>query len=610
MSIVESFHLRMGNFSGSRRKRCMKELQPVVRVLAELAAGTEEEFLELGGKLQGFYRRADEIAKMSSSIAGKMSGTEVLGATDRLQALCGRVRMLDGESREGAANLRLLLEKLDRTRNPLSGFERVVRNLNILCNFIKIENARFGACDTGFNTVAEDVRKLAASVESKSSQLLAKAEALIFLTRATLEEIAGFETRQRGQAGFILENTVQGLTALGEKNRVSAASLGNVAAMWQEMSAGIGKAVTSMQFHDITRQRLEHVRDALGDTAGNLARRDHNSEDLRLAAATCELQSAQLRHASDELVAAVEQMRTNIGNIAGGAEAISRETQKIAEIDGKTGRSFLGKMETELSILTGAVSEYAAIHRSSWSALSRVTDTVGDMSIFVEEIDRIGVEMNMIALNACIHAAHIGEEGMALGVLATSIQQLSDETSKRIGTVEETLKSIITAAAELSAGAARETGRKTEEAGAMASDLRTLGEPFCELDRDIISLVNRIERAGRALSEDIETAINGITAHTRIAAEIGAVRRTLDAVASGLRSLISVGHPLDRGEKLLGSLAVRYTMQKERDVHRAAAASGFAVPVLAIAGGDRGNAGAAGAGIETGNRLGDNVELF
>lgn len=558
--------------------------------------------------MHDFYRRADDIAKLSSLIAARMAGQEIEAVTRKLSEILDRVKFLEGGSRASSTNLKALLEKFEELKTPLRGFDRVVKNLSILCNFIRIENARFGARDTGFNTVADAVRTLGASVESKSSQLLEKSEVLTSLIGENLCRISEFEVRRKGRAGFFLENAVQSVTAITGKNRLAAASLQDVAARWEKISKDIGMVVTSVQFHDITRQRIEHARDAIEGVSGNLTAAGNGWVGVGMAADTGELQVAQLRHASDELVAAVEKIMKNLGDIAGNATEIAAETQAVAGIAADGGeQSFLRELEKELSALIDAVSEYIAMNRESVAALGRITVTVGDMSVFVKEIDTIGIEMKMIALNACVHAAHIGEEGMALGVLANSIQQLSDETSRRITAVEENLRAIIAAAGDLSA----EGDDKDAWQGRRVAALRELMQPLEALEGEIVSLAARIDRAGASLSDDIEKTIGGITVHKRIAGVIGEVSCAVEDVVAGLRTSIPAGeHAAGRGQHLEG-LAAMYTMQQERDVHSAITVSPVALSLgPAALNGVVEEKGEDPPGHKNGDDMGDNVELF
>ena len=55
--------------------------------LIELTRTTEKDFLSIGEKLQGFYIKAKDISKSSSSATQLMVGEEITGAIDGLQKI-------------------------------------------------------------------------------------------------------------------------------------------------------------------------------------------------------------------------------------------------------------------------------------------------------------------------------------------------------------------------------------------------------------------------------------------------------------------------------------------------------------------------------------------
>ena len=87
-----------------------------------------------------------------------------------------------------------------------------------------------------------------------------------------LKRIDQFETSRHGQAVQILEGTGQCLNSLTEKHRLSSLAVQDVNARWGRISRAIGEVVSSLQFHDITRQRIEHVKEALAEVAERLSR--------------------------------------------------------------------------------------------------------------------------------------------------------------------------------------------------------------------------------------------------------------------------------------------------------------------------------------------------
>ena len=206
-----------------------------------------------------------------------------------------------------------------------------------------------------------------------------------------------------------------------------------------------------MQFHDITRQRIEHVQQALAGlgpherSAGNAGpqrvgeflfgcirqKPKGTGEDLRLAGDVCHLQIAQLHYARDELVSAVNNILDNLNALADLVAEMARETSKMAGAADETGQSFLTGVEAGFSSVTSALKAYGEADRELSLAMGSVGSMLGEMSEHTGNIESIGEKIKRLALNATVKACHIGEEGATLGVLAEAIHQLSVETRQR-----------------------------------------------------------------------------------------------------------------------------------------------------------------------------------
>jgi len=632
---------------GSRPARldCIGRLNKAVTELAILTSDTEGDFLTIGENLRDFYARIKEVSTLSASITERMAGREVTEAMEGLQEVFDRIGLLDAESGQGRDALTSILQRFEGIQNHLQGFDKTVRNLHILCNFIRIESARSGRKDTGFDTLSDDVQKLAGNIESQSALLLDQSLALATLIGQNLEKIRRFEEDQHRQAGRILNDAVTNLAALKEKHGHSTAALKNLSDRWSQLSLNIGEVVSSMQFHDITRQRIEHVRDALSELAERLQRSGGNvdgagrgrrrtggavSEQVALVADTCELQAAQLRHARDELVSAVLAIIENCRNIVCNVEEMTEETGQLIGVHGNGGRSFFAGLEGNLSSLITAVCQYVDVNRELSAALYRVTGTVEEMSSFVSEIEKIGFRMKMVALNASVHAARIGEEGLGLGVLAEALHPLSVETSRQIGVIADTLNAVITSSRGLTTlldGDSADPGKDTER---MAAHLEALMAPLRRLDENNLSLLARMDGAVKALSEDVGRATTAIRVHERIDRKVGEVDAGLLDLVAGIRSVLPAGGA-GGGRVRLEGLSERYTMDKEREIHQSITA--LPNPAARLDGGGTRNG-----SPETGNRhgsgdpapiaagvsmvqgagpvqspkedLGDNVELF
>ncbi len=108
--------------------------------LESLGKSTEGEFLSIGEKLQGFYQRAGEISKKSSSVANLMSGEELGAVIEGFRKVIERMKRLEGESRRNTETLQGVLENLAQLNRYVEGFNKTILHLRVLCISTRIEN--------------------------------------------------------------------------------------------------------------------------------------------------------------------------------------------------------------------------------------------------------------------------------------------------------------------------------------------------------------------------------------------------------------------------------------------------------------------------------------
>ncbi|MFZ4438333.1 MAG: hypothetical protein ACOYOS_07900 [Syntrophales bacterium] len=599
--------------------------------LHSLSSTTEGEFLQIGESLQDFYRRAGEISRLASSVAERISGDEMAHAQRELKSVFEEVKHQDEASRKGVDGLFSLLQAFDGIRNQLGSFDKTVKSLHVLCNFIRIESARLGERSEGFDALSDDIRKLGLMVASKAMNLTGRSSSISVLIRKHLEMAAGFSSRQKDQGKEILNRAQQNLSALTDRYQRSSATLKEIANRWVNISKNIGEIVSSLQFHDITRQRLEHAGEALTElgvgaagsvlpagVSGALPRWAGKKGLLSKRAATlfapCEIQVAQLRHAQTDLTAAMLRLKTHMREIAADSVGMSQEIRKLAGNANGKSSSFLSELEKELASLLTAMSDYMEINREYAASIAHVQATVGDMSLFIKDIEVIGIEMRMISLNACIRAARIGNDGVVLGVLAEAIHQLSTDTAEQIEAISGSLIVITTEAGSLSTDADHQRFQQGQiRKEEMTDQVRALLAPLHRMDEEISVLLTRIDTAGSALSEDIERAVLGITVQERMGDGIEGVVSGLDQLIREMRDIVPEAEQ-ETQRRGLAALAERYTMEQERLVHQAVAAS---VPVLAassfvanVEGKSEGSEDTSAEAAASQEDLGDNVELF
>ncbi len=622
----------------NKTQTALREMTPDVVVLDDLSRSTEKDMLAIGEKLQNFHQQASKISSLSADVAQRISGDEMKPVVEGLNAVSTMVEGIGGSFDAEKDILHAILVNLALIRDPLVEFGRVVRNLNILGIFIKIEIAGLGTTGMAFGTLAEQVRRIAALIDTKTGSLIDKTDTLIPALNDNIALIENYKSQQEGESRLVLDKISKDMGLISQRKELSAATIRGIAAKWRQTTASIGEIVQSMQFHDITRQRIEHSCDALKNlhqrTAGwkkerriwrkiyNLFKsaRDNNSQSrfpvANLVADTCNLQRAQLQSAKNDFSSAIERILDNMKNVAFYAGTISEEIMKISgKKEGEEG-SFIEELERDANNLSNSIGTFALIKKDLSAAMNTLTKTAADMSVYMKEMEKISIEMQILALNASIHAAHIGDQGVALGTLADSIHALAAQTDTMVVKIVTNLREAIVNAEKLAVmadAANSESNRITDQ---IKNSLGQMLLPLKTIDAEIETLLPNIDESGNALAADIQELISTVTIHHKVTSGIERVEASLEKAVK-IMKVKSTKNMVSDKAGLLKDLASQYTMQSERETLLLAAGIATAQlppePLLLNEGEAmlaEGQTADAKASAGKADDLGDNVELF
>jgi methyl-accepting chemotaxis protein len=244
--------------------------------------------------------------------------------------------------------------------------------------------------------------------------------------------------------------------------------------------------------------------------------------------------------------------------------------------------------------------------------MEAVAPAIRDMALFLKDIERIEIAIERLALNSCIKAAHLGQAGVSLGVIAEAIQRLAMETRQHMITVTGNLQSITAAAQELSVNKENDHDRADGEVALLLTDIGDILNSLQHLNADVLSLINQISQKSQSLSEDIQQTGQAITVHVQAEEVISLGLTVLQDLEAQLQEQFHTVNQLDDVDDMqLETLMAKYTMHDERQVHEAVTAPGLppaaeSTPAITYLG-DKPNSEE---GRQDEEDLGDNVELF
>jgi methyl-accepting chemotaxis protein len=596
-------------------RQCRAALDSAGHGLSSAVKAREQDFLDLGEALYGLQGSCEAIAKNAQEL---VSCTAAKDMHDRLHALSAELEGLTNEiaraaGRQSLDEIDAVVVIVDELSDILSAFSKIVKHLSMLGIATRIESARLGADGRGFTTLADDVEKLANQIVSHCAGIAGRIDTLRGHVDAARQRNLAILGTQEQCHEVIVRELGANIKALAEMAACSIDISQDLSRSAADIAADIGQSVRSMQFHDIVRQQIEHAEQALGETAAMLAAEADTAADspalLELAAFTADvltLQSSQIQSADNHFVRAADTLRSSLGAIAGRIRAMGDSIAGLAGADAAD--TPLSRLEAGVATVKAELGDFAAEGEALGHDMDAVAETVSGMSGAIEAIEEVGAEIELIAINASIKAAHTGTAGAALGVLALAIQRLSADARRQTDAVARILGNIASASNGLQENASRYNDQS--EAWRVVGELdAVLGETTQSAAR-CQELFTALRNASRDWGGRADELSRRIVFDREIGRALSDVRRVLDGQIDAARK-IAPGGGKGRSARLR-QLYDRYTMEAERDVHEAAfGASGRA---KALPGRTRALPGrqavAADPASDAASEFGDNVELF
>ncbi len=581
MTIQPEFSLRAASAGTDHLQVWRPILTSSLETLRMLAGATEREFLQIGARMQEIHQQAFDLSGTAQQLVEVASGERLQSLIHRLREILSEMDKYLGQaqslSETSCATLNSVGDLLKEVGTPLLGVKRMCKHLYILEVSIKIESTHIGEMGGEFINLAIDIKKLSQLIKEKVNAILELRALLTTSINKNNFHIKTVKAQQDAKAETTLGNTSESLAELEEvKGHFS--RLGSlISTISIENTGNISTIVQSMQFHDIYRQQVEHVVEAIEGLLpafAALQTSDAPTEDnqcqtlIGMVGDVCELQQAQLQFASSELYSAVVAIVRNLQLIGSKQKQMAKDIFEQTGTLDASGTSFIDEVSSQMTSLAALLGSCADSNAEVAGIMRNVTGTVGEITGFVTDIEGIGRDIMQIALNARIKAASTGREGASLSVLAEEIGQLSNEAVDCTDLITKTLAEIDSTTHQLSAEVNSSEENLTVRLTGMKDELVSILSVLDKMGDELLALLSQVKNQVAFLSSEIETLTGGIDVHERTKALADAVLISLKKIFSEARQL----HPASEAFKEdLRLMAKRYTMESERRIHESIA---------------------------------------
>lgn len=572
------FHFGLRFIRGVPAPDCQRVVGAIGRRLEEANRNAERDFLHVGERLADLNQAVRNIAQEAGSIAGIVSDDQMAGASRTLETLLADA----GTARSStvSAGLHEVLSATESVQGSLRQIRTMARTFGVLGVLTQIESARLVQAGDGFSDLAAEVERLGAGIGRQTEEILSVAEETRDRVKRILGQVRAAEDTVATRLAAIVSVVTSGILRMREeRDRASGASQ-RLAQEYRETSRRMGDLVASLQCQDSTRQKTEHVRQALARAIED----DGEGKATRRLGAVAEILRAQLHATAESYRAATTQIRESLDAIARQASIMAGQAQSLLGVEVEQKDSFFTAMETNLGEILRVLDECNAAERDRGGRLASLQQVIARMSGLTEAIQTVTIQMQRIALNAAIRAIHTGEPGAPLAAVAGAIQKLAADSAEIAGEVARTLDGLPEAVEKLTARPS--SGGDPDRPVQIGDVVETLHS----LQEMTFARVQYVGSMSEQVSADMKEACLQFGDQREFLEILDACTRQLGEIAEQWPARGDLG-----GDAVLESLRSKYTMEAERRVHDGITGSEGTLALATQA---------------TAAEFGDNVELF
>lgn len=203
------------------------------------------------------------------------------------------------------------------------------------------------------------------------------------------------------------------------------------------------------------------------------------------------------------------------------------QTQIISLNDNvKDVESALSENKENMQSMTDDINAVGDIIKQTSEVFANMQSEMKNIAAFAKELGDIALRVNLLALNASIEVAHVGNTGVGFGAVANEMKELSDSSDKFARDVEDTVNKMsheveVTSQKFAGSGDALENSAKTmsqlqnsfalliEKFDGMYENIEAQNETINEVDSFFGGLRGKVEEMSN-YSEENKAAVNEI----------------------------------------------------------------------------------------------------
>lgn len=513
----------------------------------------ERNFIQMGDKLIASTRLLNETSEAYSQMAGALAGTEFTNLTESLKGLSTHISSVD-HSRAATKDFLTALNSLtDQFPDCIHLLTRAVRTLRMFFITARVTASLTGQKENSLQQLTDQFSELGTQLDGNVSYFIDAFKSM----RSSLNAATSMNEKLGAQHAKLLDGI-----AAEQKNNIEAMETRRV---WAEnriaihgdtsakINAGISRAVGTLQVGDSTRQRVEHVEEAL------LALQEIDDKATLSTAFT--LMAAQIDGAIKDFDGEAAALIRSFEELISDTEALLERASEDSEMLLLSGDAALGLIDNSLQRTARMLEQYERGNAARSVAIDQLVTAVSNMLDHIGAFDEIRSSVRLLSLNSTLKATTLDEDGRAFRQVASDLRALSDETNKPVEDMVENLERSATLLREFLESRNAGNGERITE----------MRETVNQASQCVAHIAGQLRRQAESMAKtgpEALTQLNVAAATVRDRQDFCAEWRIIALELSEL-SRANTQLVVGADNSTISGIYNRYTMKAERNIHNA-----------------------------------------
>lgn len=432
-----------------KKEEIIVTLRNIGKSATQIARESENKILDVIEKLKYFKKKSSDIYSLSSEVYAIVDNRKFFDNVESINGILKDLeeRLLEIYNLTEKSELKLLatINSFEKINDKLQNFKRIIKRLKMLAISNRIECSRLKEGMEDFLTLAASIEDLGDKISRMIEEIRNKSAQLSEKILESVNNVSLIRNKQKEILNLKIEEQESIIKEMENKRARVAENSHSMRKYFEEYKNNFSELISSFQFQDITRQRIEHVEENLSSLISEyealnkdelnvdaLAELDYKAKKVLL------LQKEQILDSVDKYVAALENAQSSYSKIALSSKEIIEQTEKNSR-SSEGGLTGFEKIKNEIEKMAFELTENSEISKEMVDLIKFVGDILKELSSFIEQIEDIAIDVQLIALNANIKAAKTGQNGASLSVLADAVKDLSDEARVLIDDISNSL---------------------------------------------------------------------------------------------------------------------------------------------------------------------------